>query len=247
MKKTSFRLIEGRNPTVEALKADTEIYQLFIELSVKGDAKIEYIRRQAAKRKIPVKKVPRSFLEKISITGVHQGVICQAAFLPTYSLASILRRCEEENKPPFLVLATEVLYQYNLGSLLRTALAAGVDAVIVPKNTKEPGPVVSRASMGAVEHIPLLYENIYSVLKILKDNGIKTIAAYEGAVKKYYDASLRLPLALVVGGEDSGLSQTMLSRVDQTLAIPMSAKSHSLNLSIAAGILLYEIKRQNDI
>jgi 23S rRNA (guanosine2251-2'-O)-methyltransferase len=246
MKDSSVRLIEGRNPIVEAFKAGTQIHQLYFEQGLKSDAKISFIKRQAAKQNIPTKKVARKVLERMSRTGVHQGVVCRAASLATYSLLSIIRFCEEKKKQPFFVLVTEVLYQYNLGALLRTSLAAGVDAVIVPKNTKEPGAVVSRASMGAVERVPLVFDNIYSALKILKDHGIKIVAADEKSNKKYYDASLRLPLALLVGGEDSGISRTMLKRADESVMIPMSPSTHSLNLSVAAGLLLYEVKRQND-
>jgi 23S rRNA (guanosine2251-2'-O)-methyltransferase len=241
-----YRLIEGRNPAVEALKSGRQIFEVMIEEGMRSDEKINQILAYSRKNQIPLKKVPRRILERLSKTGIHQGIMLKVETLPDYSLESILKNCEAQEKQPLIVLVTEVLYQYNLGALVRTALAANVDAVVVPKKTKEPGAVASRSSMGAIEHIPVVYESTYSALRTLKDWGIRIVAADEKAKTKYYDADLRLPVALLVGGEDKGISQELISRVDQAVSIPMNPKAMSLNMSVAASVILYEIVRQND-
>ncbi len=243
----NFRQIEGRNPAIEALKADTEIFEVLLEKNLRSDGKISAIKSYASRKEIPVRIVPRKYLEQFSKTGVHQGVILKAAPLAVYSLPYILKQCEKEGRSAFILLFTELMYQYNLGAIVRSAAAAGVDAVVLPRKTKEPGAIASRASMGALEHMPIVYENIFVAIKTLQENGVKTVAADSSGSKKYYDCNMRLPLAILIGGEDRGISDNLLSRVDEVANIPCSPKVNSLNLSVAAALMLFETIRQNDV
>ena len=127
---------------------------------------------------------------------------------------------------------------------MRSAEAAGVDAVIVSNRCFGLTPVVSRTSMGACEHIPLIHENLYNALEILKDYGVKIFGARESKAQSIFQTDFSLPAAIVMGAEDKGISQTLAKHIDQFISIPMLGKIESLNVSVAAAICMYEVVRQ---
>jgi len=239
----NWRQVEGRNPVLECFKAGNKVFQLFIEEGVKADPKIKQILKLARNYQVPVIKKGRKNLARLSQTDNHQGVIAIAEELPNYSLKYILRRCAQKNKAPFLVILPEILYAYNLGSVFRTAEGAGVDAVIIDKRAQL-GPVVTSVAMGAVEHLPIIRENLFSALNLLLDEGIKIVAAEPSASKIYYNADLTLPLALIIGSENVGIKQNLLTKSCLKIKIPMLGRINSLNLGVSAAIILYESVRQ---
>lgn len=238
------RQIEGRNPVLEALRSKTKVVKIFLEEKIRADERIREIRDLAQKEKIPIEYTRRKRLEKISRTTVHQGVIAWAEFTQEPSIRSLLQKTKQENRDSFLVIIPEITYEHNLGAVLRTAEGAGVDAVIVSNRAPLLTPLVSRMAMGATEYIPLIHENIFSVLQLLRKEGIKTVAADARAEKPLFKAPLSGPIALIIGNESKGLSETINKRIDLKVKIPMFGEISSLNLSVAAAVIMYEIVRQ---
>ena len=238
-----YRQIEGRNPVLEALKANSSVYRIFLEEGITKSPKILDILKLAQAGKIEVVKRGRKKLQGLSRTSSHQGVIALAEALPAFSLKEILQNCYRREKDPFIVILPEVLHDYNLGAVARTAEAAGADCLIVSKRVKIDA-AVSRASMGAIEYLPIVQESLYSALEILKTDGIKLVAAESEAKTVYFKTKLTGPIALVIGSEDRGLTSTLLKKIDLSVRIPSAGKVGSLNLSVAAALLIFEVVRQ---
>lgn len=242
--KQNLRQIEGRNPVLEALRAGSPVEKVLFEQAMHYDERLGEIKKRAQEAGIEINQSSRKVMQRLSRTGVHQGVIAWAQWPEEPAIKQILATASREEREPFFIILPQVTYEQNLGALLRTAEAAGVDAVIVSHRVIGLTPVVSRVAMGAAEYVPLIHENIFSVLRQLKDEGVRLVAAVASASKDMYEAKLTGPLALIIGEEHKGLSQTVNRRLDLTVKIPMFGKISSLNLSVAAGILMYEVVRQ---
>lgn len=238
-RKTQKRLVEGRNPVLEALLAGAAIDQIWVANGVVKNEKINQILRLANQRGISIRRTARKSLHKISRTRNCQGIIAFAVPLPRFSLTQLF----EKEKLCFLLL-TEVLDEQNLGAVLRTAEAAGATAVIIPKKAKGATSVVTKVAMGAVEYIPVVKENLFSALRILSEQGIKIVGAQPRAGKSLYQTDLKGSIAFVVGGEDKGLTAPIQQACDFLVSIPMVGKVSSLNMSVACAVLLYEKLRQ---
>jgi len=242
----NWRQIEGKNPVLEALKASSTISKIFMQEGLGSDERISEIQKLARKKKIPIIKKGWKNINRLSVTQSHQGIIAYATPIIFSSLAWILEKCQKSDKDPLVLILPEVLYEYNLGAIIRTCEGAGIDCLLLNRRNRL-GAGVSRSSMGAVEYLPLVQENLFASLNLLKKSGVKIVAALEEAETNYFDADLTGPLALVVGSEHKGISDKLLSGVDQTLKIPMKGKIQSLNMSVAAAIILYEILRQRRV
>jgi len=208
--------IEGRNPVFEALKASRRIRTLLLDERARNDAKLESLLGLAAKRGVEIERVPRSELDRIADNRVHNGVIALADPLPQRRLPDLLDEADEE---ALFLLLDEVQYDQNLGAILRTADAAGVTAVVIPRRRgARLSPVVQRIAMGAAEHVPIVQCAILEAMAALRKAGYRIVGAAEGAEKAHHEVDLRGPLALVVGGEDKGLTPRCAS-----VATPWSA------------------------
>lgn len=236
-------MIEGRNPVLEALLAGTEIDQIWIAQGVIRDGKIREILRLAGQHQTPVKKIGRKVLDRVSRTCRSQGIIAFATPLPKFSLTQRLEEVGGEKNFCFLVL-TEVLDEQNLGAILRTAEAAGVKGVVVPKRARGVTPVVTRTAMGAVEYLPVVSENIFVALRVFRDQGVRIIGAVSQASQSVYQVDLRGGVAFVIGGEHKGMTTTVEKNCDSLVSIPMRGRVPSLNMSVACAILVYEKLRQ---
>ena len=184
----------------------------------------------------------RAELDRVSDTRHHQGVI---AFTKPPKYVPLREILERRKQDLCLILLDEVQDPHNLGAILRTAEATDVDAVVISKH-RSVGitPAVHRTSMGGSSNVPIVRENLYSVLKTLKDEGVKTIGVdSEGAVD-YFDENLDGSIALVVGGEDKGLSASLIAKCDSVVRIPVKGRLSSLNVSVATAVILYERMRQ---
>lgn len=237
------RVVEGRNPVLEALLAGTEIEQIWIGQGVIRDGKIREILRLAGEQQTPVKKIGRKTLDRLSRTYRSQGIIAFASPLPKLSLTQLLERVSEKKNFCFLVL-TEVLEEQNLGAILRTAEAAGVKGVVIPKRARGITPVVTRTAMGAVEHLPVVSENIFVALKAFRDQGVRVIGAVSQTSQSVYQVDLRGGVAFVIGGEHKGMTTTVKKNCDSLVSIPMRGRVSSLNMGVACAILVYEKLRQ---
>jgi 23S rRNA (guanosine2251-2'-O)-methyltransferase len=239
--------IEGRNSVLEMLRRGIVFTELVVDSHARPDKKLEEIFTLARKNKTKIKRVQRSILDKMSSTGVHMGVVAYAPGpgLPT-RVKDLIKECYSNNQEPFLLLFNQVVFQQNLGAITRTANAAGVHGIIIPKMQDNPlSPEVIRISMGAAFFTPIIRENLFNVFKLLKSEGIPIIGVDMTGETPYWDAHLEGSVALVLGGEHKGLSEPERKKCEQIVRIPMKGMVSSLNVSVASGILLLEKVKQD--
>ncbi|MFN7145161.1 MAG: TrmH family RNA methyltransferase, partial [Myxococcota bacterium] len=229
--------LEGRNVVVEALERGRRpVRTIWLDVGARPDDKVARILELAADR---VKRVERTVLDRMSLTGVHNGVIAEADPLPEPTVRELL-----EIPAPFLVLVDEIQYEHNLGAVLRSALGAGVDGVIIPtQRGKGLTPVVQRVSMGGAEAVPVVRAGISSALADIRRAGVTVIGADMDGVPPW-ELDLTGPVAFVLGGEDKGLTEPVRKRCDAIAGIPLAGGLQSLNVSVTAGVLLFERVRQ---
>lgn len=240
----NINLIEGRNPVLEALKSGREIDKIFVQKSA-GEGSIRQIIAMAREKNILIKEVDKAKLDGLSSTKNHQGVIASAALYKYYEVEDILNIAKERNEEPFIIILDEITDNNNLGSILRTADAAGVHGVIIPKRRSVAlTPVVAKTSAGAVEYMPVAkVTNINQTMKQLKDAGLWIVGA-EMSGDTYYEKDLTGPIALVIGSEGEGIGRLIKENCDFLVKIPMVGKISSLNAGVSAGIIAFDIFRQ---
>ena len=237
--------IEGRNPVLESLRAGHEITKIYI-LKGEPSAPLREILGLASAKRIPVNPVELQVLNRMAVTNNHQGVIAVAAGWQYASLAAIKERAAQKNEPPFILLLDGVEDPQNLGSIIRTAEAAGVHGIVIPER-RAVGltATVARASAGAIEYMPVArVTNLTKTIDALKEEGLWFTGAEMDGGTQIYQSKLVGPMGLVVGGEGSGISRLVAEHCDQIVRLPMWGSINSLNVSVATGILLYEVRRQ---
>ena len=235
--------LEGRNVVLEALRAKREIKKILIDGGATGKGKIDEILSLAKDGAVPVITKGRRELDDVSVTFSHQGVIAFAPKGEEITLTRLLKRLEGES--PFLVVLGEVMYEQNLGAILRTSECAGVDGIIVPKRRSAPmSATVSRVSMGASEYVPVIREGAASALSVIRSEGIMVFGVDAKGDLPYFEADLTGASAFVFGGEDKGLSEMVRKKCDVVISIPLIGRISSLNVSVSVGIVLYEKVRQ---
>ena len=236
--------IEGRNAVIEALRSGKTIDKIFI-LDGCQDGPVLTIKREAAKRDVILKYVEKERLDQMSETHHHQGVIAYAAAFTYTEIDEILSSARAKNEDPFLILLDHVEDPHNLGAIIRTANLAGAHGVVIPKD-RAVGltAAVMRASAGALNYTPVArVNNLSRTMEDLKKQGMWFVCAdMEGDLM--YGLNLTGPIGLVVGNEGSGVSRLVRENCDLMAAIPMHGDIDSLNVSVATGILSYEIVRQ---
>ncbi len=180
------------------------------------------------------------------MTAVHNGIIGFAEALPKQTLTEVLDRLDKEQREPFLLILDQVQYEQNLGAVLRSAACAGVDAIVVPTRRGAPlSATAQRIAMGAAEQVPVVRESMTSVLAQLRRRAIRVLAAEASGNRPYFEANLCGAIALVMGGEDRGVSAKLKEGCEELLSIPIQGEVvTSLNVSVATGILLFERLRQ---
>ena len=236
--------IEGRNAVIEAYRAGRPIDRLFL-LDGCQDGPISTIKREAQKQGTPVKYVSRERLDQLSETGKHQGVIAYGAAYEYAQMEDILRAAEEKGEPPFLFLLDNIEDPHNLGAIIRTANLAGAHGVIIPKN-RAAGltATVAKTSAGALNFTPVArVTNLGRTMEELKKKGIWFVCADMDGTRMY-DLNLTGPIGLVIGSEGDGVGKLVKRNCDFVASIPMKGDIDSLNASVAAGVLAYEIVRQ---
>ena len=237
--------IEGRNAVIEAFRSGKPIDRLFI-LDGAQEGAIQTIKKEEKKHDTTIKFVTKERLDQISETGKHQGVIAYAAAYEYVQVADILERARQKNEPPFLFLLDNIEDPHNLGAIIRTANLAGAHGVIIPKN-RAVGltATVAKASAGAINYTPVAkVTNLSKTIEELKKEGIWFVCADMDGTSMYH-LNLRGAIGLVLGSEGEGVSRLVKEKCDFTAMIPMKGDIDSLNASVAAGILAFEIVRQN--
>lgn len=236
--------IEGRNAVLEAFRSGKCVDKLFI-LDGCQDGPVRTIAREARKTDIIINYVSKERLDQLSETHAHQGVIAQVAAYDYSTVDEILARAEEKGEAPFLIILDNVEDPHNLGAIIRTANLAGAHGVIIPKR-RAVGltSTVAKTSAGAINYTPVAkVTNIVRTIEELKEKGIWFVCADMGG-ETMYDLDLTGPMGLVIGNEGEGVSRLVREACDFTASIPMKGDIDSLNASVAAGVLAYEIVRQ---
>jgi 23S rRNA (guanosine2251-2'-O)-methyltransferase len=237
--------IEGRNPVLEALRAGHEINKIFV-LKAEATGSLKTILDLAARKGVPVNFVELVVLDKLATTRNHQGVIAQAAEWNYVAVDAILEQAAKRGEAPLILILDGVEDPQNLGSIIRTAEAAGAHGIIIPKRRAAGlSAAVSRASAGAIEYIPIArVTNLSQTIEELKKVGLWFSAAEMTGKIEFRQADLKGPIGLVIGGEGKGVSRLVAEHCDQIIRLPMWGKVNSLNVAVATGIALYEIRRQ---
>lgn len=238
--------IIGKNPVIEALKSDREINKLLIaEGSQKGQ--MQQVISLAKQRNVLVQFVPKRKIDGM-VEGNHQGVIAQVAAYEYAELDDLFAEAERKNEPPFFLLLDEIEDPHNLGSIMRTADAVGAHGIIIPKR-RAVGltATVAKASTGAIEYIPVArVTNMARTIDELKERGIWIAGTDASGAEDYRSFDGTLPLGLVIGSEGKGMGRLIRDKCDFLIRLPMQGHVTSLNASVAAALLMYEVFRKRN-
>lgn len=237
--------VEGRNSVLELLDSDRDINKIFIERGEKHGS-INKIIAKAREKKVVIVEVDRQKLNKMAQTENHQGVI---AIVPPFNyceVKDILDEAYRKNEKPFILILDGIEDPHNLGAIIRTAETAGVHGIIIPKRRAcNVNSTVYKVASGAVEHMKIArVNNLNDEIKYLKDNDVWVYGTAVEASKYYYEENLTGAIAIVIGNEGKGMSNLVKENCDVLLKIPMKGKISSLNASVSAGIVMYEVVKQ---
>ena len=238
-------IIFGRNPVLEAIRAGREIDKIYIK-NTEADGSLKKVLGAAKAAKIIVSRADRKKLDALCEGENHQGVVAVAAARDYCSVDDILKVAAEKGEEPFVVICDKISDPHNLGSIIRTANAAGAHGVIIPKHESAGlSATVAKVSAGAIEFTPVARVNsLPSVIENLKKKGFWVTGAAMGGERSIFDADLSGSVALVIGSEGSGISRSVLEKCDFVVSIPMKGETESLNASVAAALLMYEVMRR---
>lgn len=228
----------------DALTSGQKIASVLLSTSTLSDPRIREIENLARKNGVSIQKVTSEELEKMCDSRNPQGVVGLMSIPETPTLEQILK----EKRNVFLLLVNHIDYEQNLGAILRTAWAAGVDAVIAsPNGVHEVTPVVAKVSMGAAAYVPLLGMSMFQAIKLLHEYAVPVVGVEVGMGESFTETNLRGPVAFVMGGEAVGLSEPLQKECDIFVNIPMNKEVASLNVSVATALVLFEKLRQEKI
>ncbi len=239
-------LIEGRNEVIEAFRSGKTVDRLYM-LDGASDGPMQTIRREAKKQGLRIDFVDRRRLDEMSETGRHQGVIARIAAYRYAEVEDILRKAEEKKEDLFVILLDNIEDPHNLGAIIRTANLAGAHGVIIPKD-RAVGltATVAKASAGAINYTPVArVTNLARTIEDLKKEGVWFVCADTDGDAPY-GQDLTGPIGLVIGAEGSGVGKLVKSKCDYISAIPTKGDIDSLNASVAAGVMAFEIVRQRE-
>ena len=238
-------IVAGRNAVFEALTSRRPVNKIYIKTGLQGGS-IGKIIEAAQKAAVLTEYVQPEKLDRLAPGMRHQGIVALASPIAFSSLEDVLKRAAARNETPFLLLLDELQDPQNVGALIRSADAAGVHGVILPKRRSCPlNMVVAKISAGAVNYVPVVQiGNIVQTLRSLKEQGFWVAGADMDGESLYFDADLDRPLVLVIGAEGKGLGRLVKENCDMLVRIPMQGGVNSLNASAAGAILMYEVVRQ---
>lgn len=236
--------IYGIRSIIEAIESGEEIDKILIRNNLNGELYRELSALVKA-RDIPLQRVPEEKLNRITRKN-HQGTIAFISPVRYYNLDNLIATLYEEGSIPFFLLLDGITDTGNFGAIARTATCAGVDAIIIPeKGSVSVTPASIKTSAGALFHIPVCrVKNIREAINTLKGNGIKVVGASEKAAELYTTVNYTEPVAIIMGAEDTGISDEALKMCDSLVSIPMMGNVASLNVSVAAGVMMYEAVMQ---
>lgn len=238
--------IFGTRAVMEAIRSGREIEKIYVQAGLSNNLIKELI-SEAKERGVPYSFIPEQKLIHLGSKN-HQGVVCILAEIQYSKLEDIVDKVYAEGKDPFLLILDRITDVRNFGAIARTAECAGIHAIIIPE--KGNAPITSDAiktSSGALSHLPVCRaSDMKKLIQQLKENGIRVIACTEKTKDDIYKADFRSPVAIIIGSEEDGISPELLKAADQQVKIPLKGKVGSLNVSVAAGIAIYEAIRQKE-
>ena len=240
-------ILYGIRPVIEAITSGKEIDKVLIQKGLKGSL-IPELRDLVRKCEIPVQYVP---VEKLNrLTGKnHQGVVAFGAMIQYQPVDQLLPSIYEEGRMPFMLVLDRITDVRNIGAIVRTAECAGVDLVIIPSaGSARIGPDAMKTSAGALNRVPVHRSaNMDQTVRFLKESGLQIVACTEKGDQEFHRIDYKGPLAIVMGSEEDGISPALIELSDHTAGIPMLGEISSLNVSVAAGIILYEALKQRSL
>jgi 23S rRNA (guanosine2251-2'-O)-methyltransferase len=243
MEKTD--MIYGTRAVIEAILAGKDIDKVMIQSGLTNDLVKELI-AVARNNNVPILFVPPEKLKRLS-TKNHQGVICILSAVSYSSADDLIYKAYQEGREPFFLILDRITDVRNFGAIVRTAECAGMTGIIIGE--KGSAPITSDAmktSAGALNHLPICREkDMKKTIQLLRDNGIRIVACTEKTEKSLYSLTLTGPIALILGSEEDGISDAFLREADELARIPLKGKIGSLNVSVAAGVAIYEVLRQH--
>jgi 23S rRNA (guanosine2251-2'-O)-methyltransferase len=236
--------IYGLRPVIEAIEAGKEIEKLLVQKGLKGELFTELMKR-VSDHQIPVQMVPQVKLNHYPVRN-HQGVIAFVSAISYYSVEDIIPGLFESGKAPVILVLDGLTDVRNVGAIARTAECAGVDALLIPaRGFAQINADAVKTSAGALARIPVCRShNLFRTCQYLKNSGLQLVACTEKGNESYHRISYLIPTAIVMGAEDTGISRDILKIADQLVKIPILGEIPSLNVSVATGVILYELVRQ---
>ena len=240
--------LAGKNPVMEALKSGRPLEKLFIADGVKASNTV-HLMQLAKERGIVVQRVKRQKLDQLTGGSAHQGIVATVAAYHYRELSDVIAASQSSNEAPFLIVLDGVEDPHNLGAIIRTADAAGANGVIIPKR-RAVGltATVAKASAGAIEYVPVVrVTNLTRTLQQLKQQGFWVTGAEAEADQAYTEVDFTEPTAIVIGSEGKGISRLVRETCDYLVHLPMRGKVNSLNASVAAALLMYEVRRKRNV
>lgn len=240
-------MIFGVRAVIEAIEAGKTIDKIFIKNDTTGDLSRE-LTVLAKERSIPMQRVPLEKLNRLTRKN-HQGVVAFVSPVPYYDVEEVVTRLYEEGRTPLIIVLDGITDTRNFGAIARTADCAGAQAIVIPeRGSVSVTPEAIKTSAGALFHIPVCRcRNLLDTVRILKASGIKVVGASEKAAYDYTNADFNVPLAIIMGAEDVGIAPQVIRECDELVSIPMFGNISSLNVSVAAGIMMYEAVRQRGL
>ena len=239
-------ILYGIHPVFEVLQANRrDVYEIFLDKK-KRSGRFAELFSLADSRNIILKTAEGAKFKALAGTANHQGIAAKVGPYPLSSVPAIMQTVQSESRTPFLLMLDNIMDPRNLGAIIRTALCAGIDGIVMPKDrSAPPSPAVSRASAGALEHIRLAkITNMVNTIKHLKDMGLWIIGLQKDAAESIYAGDLTGPVAVVIGGEQKGIRPLIKKHCDSLVFIPQEGPVDSLNASVAASVAVYEAVRQ---
>lgn len=236
--------IFGIRAVIEAIESGKSIDKVLVRKDLSGELAHELLAK-IKEYGVLMQRVPQERLNRITMKN-HQGVIAMVSPVTYHKLENLLPSLYEEGRTPFIVLLDGLTDTRNFGAIGRTCDCAGVDGIVIPeRNSVSVTPDAVKTSAGGLFYVPVCRErDIISAVKLLKESGVKVVAASEKGAKDYTELDMTVPVAIVMGSEDVGISQEVLRLCDEIATIPMLGNIGSLNVSVAAGVLIYDVVRQ---
>lgn len=236
--------IFGIRAVDEAIESGKTIDKLLVRRDLEGDLARDLLAK-ARQYGVLVQKVPVEKLNRITMKN-HQGVIALMSAVRYHRLENLVPQLYESGRTPFLMCLDGVTDTRNFGAIGRTADCAGVDGIVIPeRNSASVTPDAMKTSAGALLYVPVCRErDILTAVRMLRDSGVKIVGATEKGARSYTDIDYTVPVAIVMGNEEHGISDEVIRQCDELAAIPMAGNIGSLNVSVAAGVMMYEVVRQ---